>query len=58
MRPPERGHGWKRVQNVAHGAEAHHEQAIVVLRVQDSIFAQRQVFGLSFQAGALTRLSR
>jgi hypothetical protein len=30
----------KRVKNIAHGAQTHHEQAEVGLRMQSSIFAQ------------------
>jgi len=32
---------WQRVKNVSHGAQAHHKQTKAGLRVQVTIFAQR-----------------
>ena len=40
MREAQGCDGGKRVKNVAHGAEANHEQPEVGLRVQSLIFAQ------------------
>jgi len=35
----QRRHSWKRMQNVAHGAQTDHEQAELGLRMQTSIFS-------------------
>jgi hypothetical protein len=39
MRDAQGSHRGKRVKNITHGAETHHKQAKVGLRVQSSIFA-------------------